>query len=235
MPGTAKAQLYFWHGLIVVCIPNISYTEHTPDTRTGYELHCGDSNPPSSRRLKMAKFQKPEVSLVQANLKAQRHAGQIQDCGVISVNETVRAIIDGQRKYFYDTFIIEDTAVNAAIDDYYTQTLSFGESFTDAAAFTTAYSTSPHQARFTEVYLLCNEKCKQRNPDPSIPSTAYTADDVAQRASDAGEAFLDSATHSVRRQAHQAQMDALRDVPIVGEVMQADNTLSLFGKLFRKK
>ena len=151
------------------------------------------------------------------------------------MNDSIKTIIQGQKDYFYNTFIIVDPAIDAEINSYYEQSVSFGEPYTDPMEFTTAFTTSPLQAKFTEIYMRCSQNCQQRNPDPTIPKVEVTASDVVSEVGRVGENILDGATQPMRSRAHQEQMDTLRGIPVVGEMMQADNTVSIVKRFFGKK
>lgn len=150
------------------------------------------------------------------------------------MNEFVQGAIDARRRMLLDAYIINDAAFIRQLEEVFAEITQLGMTCPDVACFESAFTDAPVYARY---YDLCSQAASRfpaRQGDTAIPDSGPTAGDIADSAARHGEALLDSATQPMRRAAYEERRQVLEDTPVIGELLQASRTASLFKKWFKK-
>ena len=151
------------------------------------------------------------------------------------MNEYVQMSIDARKKALYDAYYIDDENFLAQLEDMFGRMTQFGETCPDQAAFEAALPASEINTLYYNLCAAAAGRFPAKAAQVEIPETRYSKEDIAKDMADLGEDILDDVTRPVRAQAHQEVLQQARGIPVLGEVMQASNTASLFKKFFGKK
>ncbi|MBR2704550.1 MAG: hypothetical protein IKE91_03680 [Clostridia bacterium] len=155
-------------------------------------------------------------------------------------NESIiKSCVESRKNAIYSAYEINNEELKVKIDDLFTRIESFADGCSDATDFETKFAASELNQEyinlFTEIATLCSPIIHETVENPNVKSDAqYVADEVKSEM----EYQMKEMTMPARRAAREAADQELRRTPIVGDVIQAKQTLDLFGKLgglFKKK
>ena len=130
--------------------------------------------------------------------------------------------IDSRRSAIESSYTGSDEKILSMIDDYFKKLEEFAKNCTDVSDFETKFQESPLSQEYTKLFTKVmggGIDARAEAKDAAL----YAAEDIA-----------DSATHTVRMQARMETESALRNTPIVGDVMTAKQHFDFFSR-FRKK
>ena len=150
------------------------------------------------------------------------------------MNDMVKMSIDGRKNAFYSAYEINDDNIKKEIDELFTKIEEFGASCKDSIEFETTFATSPLNTEYINLFTKVAQSCK--------PIVYEHEERVVKSDEQIAKEELESelkyqareATLPARRVAREAVDRAARNTPILGDVIQAKQTMDLFGK-FRKK
>ena len=150
------------------------------------------------------------------------------------MNDIVKMSIDGRKNAFFSAYDIKDESLIKEIDELFNKIYEFGENCSNSTEFETSFATSPLNTEyinlFTKVAQSCPPIVREEVPVNVKSDEEYLKEELESEARYRAR----EATLPARRIAREAATRAARRTPIVGDVMQAKQTLDLFGK-FRKK
>ena len=151
------------------------------------------------------------------------------------MDSVVKASIDGRKTAFFSAYDIKDDNLIKEIDELFNRISEFGEDCKDSMQFETAFATSPLNTEyinlFTKVAQSCPPIVREETPTNVKSDEEYLKEELESEA----RYQMREATLPARRIAREAATQAARRTPIVGDLMQAKQTMDLFGNFRRKK
>lgn len=139
------------------------------------------------------------------------------------MNDIKVSCIDSRRTAIDSTYTGNDEKILNMIDDFFKRLEEFSKDCKDVADFEAKFQASPLSGEYNKLFtkILGGEvDVKAEAKDAAL----YAAEDIA-----------DSATHNVRMHARMEAESALRNTPIVGDVMTAKQHFDLFNRFKKNK
>lgn len=151
------------------------------------------------------------------------------------MDETVKLSIDARKNAFYNAYNITDNNIKNKIEDLFNRINELGMTCSNSMNFETEFASSELNQEyinlFTEVATSCLPITYTSEPRDDIKSDAeYVMDDALSEA----KYIAEDISSPMRHQAYQATYDAVRDIPGVGQVMEANQYVNLFNKVTGK-
>lgn len=151
------------------------------------------------------------------------------------MNEIVKASIDGRKAAFYNAYNITDETLKNKIEDLFSRINTFGEDYSDSASFEAAFAFSPFNQEyidlFTEVATTMAPITYESNTSEVKSDDDYIKDEINSELKYQAE----SLTQPMRRKAYQETYDAARDIPVVGNVLDAKQKIGFFSRFKKNK
>lgn len=149
------------------------------------------------------------------------------------MDSIVKQSIEGRKMAFSSCYELTDV-YKKKIDDLFKKINELGETCKDAMDFETKFSTSPLNSEYTNLFTEVSQNCKYILPkpvdNPDVKSDKeYIKDEVLSDV----KYMAKDLTMPARRKAREALDSKLRDTPL-GKIEQANNTLNVFKRIFKK-
>ena len=151
------------------------------------------------------------------------------------MNESIKISIDARKNAFYNAYNITDNTIKNKIDDLFIRIEELGKTCSDSMNFESKFATSELNQEyinlFTEIATTCSPITYESEERTDIKSDSeYIVDDALSEA----KYIAEDISSPLRHQAYQATYDAARDIPVVGQVMEANQYINLFNKVTGK-
>ena len=152
------------------------------------------------------------------------------------MNELIKLSIDGRKQAIYNAYEINSSDIQTKIEELFNKIEQLGSTCVDSQDFEARLASSPLNQEyidlFTNIATTCQSKKITSAPDPTIKSDAeYLADEVVSDV----KYVVDDLSMPARRQARQEAYDKARDIPVVGDIMEAKQHYDFFSRFKRKK
>ena len=150
------------------------------------------------------------------------------------MNDMVKMSIDGRKNAFYSAYEINDASIKKEIDELFDKIYDFGKDCKDAQEFETAFATSSLNTEYINLFTKVAQSCKPIVYE-SAPTNVKSDEQIAKEELESELRYqAREATLPARRVAREAVDSAARRTHILGDVIQAKQTMDLFSR-FRKK
>ena len=151
------------------------------------------------------------------------------------MDSIVKQSIEARKQAFTNAYKIEDQNILDKIDELFNRINELGETCSDASDFEMKFASSSlnqeYISLFTEFATTC-EPITYESDNSNVQSTKdYILEDARMEAKLAFEDVTMPARHTAREE-FDSQM---RDIPVVGDVIQAKQTFDLFKKFKKNK
>ncbi len=151
------------------------------------------------------------------------------------MNDIVKMSIDGRKNAFYSAYEINDDNIKKEIDELFDKIYDFGKDCKDSTQFEVAFATSPLNTEYINLFTKVAQSCKPIVYE-SAPANVKSDEQIAKEELESELRYqAKEATLPARRIAREAVDKAARRTPILGDVIQAKQTMDLFGKFKNKK
>ena len=151
------------------------------------------------------------------------------------MDSIVKQSIDSRKQAVLSSYKIEDNKIINKIDDLFKRIYEFGEKCSDSTDFETKFASSPLNQEYIHLYTELATTCTPityESDNSDVQSTKdYVLDDVKSEARMLAEDLSMPARHAARTEFD----DRVRDIPVVGDAIQAKQTFDLFKKFKRNK
>lgn len=131
--------------------------------------------------------------------------------------------IDTRKNAIYSTYNVGEGKMKDKIENYFKKLEEFAKECKDISDFETKFATSSFAKEYTDLFVML-----------STDKQAMMKS-VGEDVTFAGREIVDGLTHKARMDARQEVNDKVMNIPILGDVIQAKQTLDLFSKFKRKK
>ena len=142
------------------------------------------------------------------------------------MNEILRPSIESRKNALFSAYDIKDPGNLEAINNYFKKLEEFAKDYNDVMEFETSFASSPLCSEYSNLFVqIMNTESTTDGVAPvQEESTEYTIQDELK----------DDMERAVRRRARQDAYDKVRDIPVVGQAMEAKQHFDFFNR-FRKK
>ena len=151
------------------------------------------------------------------------------------MNDMVKMSIDGRKNAFYSAYEINDENLINEINDLFKRIEDFGKDCTDSMQFETAFATSPLNTEYINLFTKVAQSCKPIVREETPVNVKSDEEYLKEELESEARYQMREATLPARRIAREAVDKAARRTPILGDVIQAKQTMDLFGKFKNKK
>ena len=136
------------------------------------------------------------------------------------MDDLIKNSIESRIDCIYNSYEVENEELKDEIIDIKNRMYELGRTCSDVSEFETKLAGSYLNQEYIDLFTKLAMNCK-------VKGTEDEEENIL-------EEIGDDAARYVRRKARQEAYDKVRGIPIVGDVMQAQNTFDLFNK-YRKK
>ena len=126
----------------------------------------------------------------------------------------------------FSSYDIKDPGNLKNIEDYFKKVEEFAKDYNDVMEFEKAFASSPLQQEYSDLFVQI------MNTENTIDGVAPVVD--VEEEYTIHDELKDDLERAVRRKARQDAYNKARDIPVLGDVMNAKQHFDLFNK-FRKK
>lgn len=150
------------------------------------------------------------------------------------MNDLVKGCVESRKTAIFSTYDIKNQDTLNKIEDFFKRLESFADNYNDAMQFETALASSELNKEYMELFtqIATNETAKNIS---TMQEAVSNANETKSEAQELAEEIADDVTHSVRRQARQQAYDKVRDIPVVGDVLNVKQHIDFFSRFKKKK
>ena len=142
------------------------------------------------------------------------------------MNEIIKPSIESRKNALFSSYDIKDPGNLKNIEDYFKKVEEFAKDYDDVMEFEKAFASSPLQQEYSDLFVQI------MNTENTIDGVAPVVD--VEEEYTIHDELKDDLERAVRRKARQDAYNKARDIPVLGDVMNAKQHFDLFNK-FRKK
>ena len=140
------------------------------------------------------------------------------------MNEMVKNSIDARKNAIFSTYEVTNDKLKKEIDELFDRIYEYGKDMKDQTEFESKFPTSPLNQEYIDMFT----KVAQSSPMvQDLKNQNNVVSDVGNMVLDEAEMELDSLTHPMRHQAYQKANDAIRDIPVVGDLLTVKQHVDL--------
>ena len=139
------------------------------------------------------------------------------------MDDNIRISIDSKKNAILNTYYIDNNEIDNKIEDLFKRIEEFASTCSDIQDFETKFATSPLNQEYTNIFTEVATKCPLK----------ITEDNPIQESSSNNE-LLDDLTHPMKTQLYQKKMDFLRELPVVGDIMEVKQHKDMLDKITGK-
>lgn len=153
------------------------------------------------------------------------------------MNELVRNSIDARKTALFNGYEINNQAILDKIDDLFNRIYEFGENCADSMDFETKFASNSLNQEYIQLFTEVATNCKSliganSNQDTNVENTEGS---VANEVADELLYEAESMVQPVKRQVRQEVYDQVRDIPVVGDVLEIKQHVDFFSRFKKKK
>ena len=152
------------------------------------------------------------------------------------MDDQIKLSIDGRKAAFENTYELTPDA-KKKIDALFKEIETLGKECKDSPDFEAKLAASPLNQKYIDLFTELAQTCKSKlAPAPESVDTGPTAGDVAKDLiKTQADLSVDGAVQHVRGRAYRAAYDKARDIPVVGDAIDAKNKIDFFSRFKKNK
>ena len=142
---------------------------------------------------------------------------------------SVKMSIDGRKNAIFNAYEVPAN-IQPKIDELFTKMEELGKSCKDSAEFESKLANSPLNAEYTQIFTdlaMGGAKCKF-GPAPGEIEEVDQAEVARDLAKDYAEMEVEGAVQHVRGRAYRAAESKVRDIPVIGDAIDAKRKFDFF-------
>lgn len=151
------------------------------------------------------------------------------------MNDLVKNSIESRKNAVYSAYDITDQGIIQKIENLFKRINEFGENCSDSLDFENKFASSELNQEyiqlFTEIATTCKPIIRQSEERYVKSDKEYILDEFASEI----RYQTRNATEPIRRKARQEAYDTARNMPVIGEVLEAKQYIDFFGRFKKKK
>lgn len=151
------------------------------------------------------------------------------------MDSSIQMSIDARKNAFFNAYEITDQNILNKIEDLFNKINELGKESSNISDFETNFASSPLNQEYINLFteVAMNSKPKDLTSHDYVEEKSTTDIVLDEVSSDLSYA-LDDMTHPMRREANQKAMDALRDAPVIGDILYAKQNIDMVNKITGK-
>lgn len=151
------------------------------------------------------------------------------------MDSSIQMSIDARKNAFFNAYEITDQNLLNKIEDLFNRINELGKESSNISDFETSFASSPLNQEYINLFteVAMNSKPKDLTSHDYVEEKSTTDIVLDEVSSDLSYA-LDDMTHPMRREANQKAMDALRDAPVIGDILYAKQNIDMVNKITGK-
>ena len=155
------------------------------------------------------------------------------------MDDIVKASIDARKNSLFQLYEIDDEKFCEKVDKIFAEMAELGEDCKNSQEFEARLAASPLNDKYVALFTDASRRFKSKYDGGSakVLSKKDIAKDVAASVLDSARIYAESAVQPLTHEAHYEAKQKMRDMPVVGEVMQAKNiadAVSKYKGIFKK-
>ena len=152
------------------------------------------------------------------------------------MDDQIKLSIDGRKAAFESTYELTPDA-KKKIDSLFKEIEALGKECKDSPDFEAKLAASPLNQKYINLFTELAQTCKSKlAPTPESVDTGPTAGDVAKDLiKTQADLSVDGAIQHVRGRAYRTAYDKARDIPVVGDTIDAKNKIDFFSRFKKNK
>ena len=151
------------------------------------------------------------------------------------MNELVKNSIEGRKSAVYNAYDITDQEMKDKIENLFNRISEFGENCLDSLDFENKFASSELNQEYIQLFTEIASAYKpiiRQNEERNVKSDKeYFLDEAASEI----RYQTRNATEPIRRKARQKTYDTVKNMPVIGEVLEAKQYMDLFNKFKKNK
>jgi hypothetical protein len=151
------------------------------------------------------------------------------------MDSIVKMSIDSRKQAFTNAYKIEDKKYLDKIEDLFNRINEFGETVTNSDEFETKFATSPLNQEYINLFTEIATNCTPITYESDNSNVQSTKDYIIDDARSEVKMALEDITMPARHAARTEFDDKVRDIPVIGDAIQAKQTFDLFKKFKKNK
>lgn len=151
------------------------------------------------------------------------------------MNDSVKLSINSRKDGVYKAYDIKDEALKKEIDALFKEMEKLGKDCKDSGEFEAKLAASSLNQKYIDLFTKVSTKCKPITYEKEEREVKSDKEKLVDDLKDEAEYQLKEATLPARRIAREEMDKKLRSTPVIGDVIQAKQTLDVFNKFRRKK
>ena len=140
------------------------------------------------------------------------------------MNEMVKNSIDARKNAIFSTYEVTNDKLKKEIDELFDRIYEYGKDMKDQTEFESKFPTSPLNQEYIDMFTKVAQSSRMVQ---DLKNQNNVVSDVGNMVLDEAEMELDSLTHPMRHQAYQKANDAIRDIPVVGDLLTVKQHVDL--------
>lgn len=151
------------------------------------------------------------------------------------MNDQIKLSIDGRKAAFENTYEL-DADAKKKIDALFKEIEALGKSCKDSPDFESKLAASPLNQKYIDLFTEISKTCKSKLApvsDAEINPQPTTGEIVADLAKNDMEMAVEGAAQSVRGRAYRAGLAKAREMPVIGDAIDAKTKIDLLSR-FKK-
>lgn len=151
------------------------------------------------------------------------------------MDKIVQASIDARKNAFISTYNITDNTIIKKIEDLFNKINELGEICNDSVEFETKFASSPLNQEYISLFTEVAASCTPITYETTNNNVKSDEDYIKEEIDSEIRYQADSLSQPIRRELNQKAYDAARDVPVVGNILDAKQKLGFFGRFKKNK
>ena len=150
------------------------------------------------------------------------------------MNDIVKSSIEARRNAFTNAYNITDEALIKKISELFNRINELGESCSDASEFETKFASSQLNQEYMDLFT---EVATSSTPIiyESTSSVKSDEDYIKEEIDSELKYQADSLSQPIRRELNQKAYDKVRDIPVVGNVLDVKQKVGFFSRFKKNK
>ena len=152
------------------------------------------------------------------------------------MNDLIKQSIDSRKAAIFNMYEVIDQELINKIEDLFNRMMELGNTCSDNMDFETKLATSPLNQEYINLFTELSGKCSMKtvvseDTNDSDGDSDNTTNEIASEL----KYQADELARPIRREIRQEAYDKVRDVPVVGDVLNVKQHVDFFSRFKKKK
>ena len=145
------------------------------------------------------------------------------------MNELIKNSVDARKNAFFNTYNITDEKVKKDIEELFNKIDDFAKKYDDLTKFEADFANSSLNQDYINLFTTIASKFSANDFSNDSEISNNKSEVLDEIKSDA-KYLVEDLTHPLRHEAREKFDSTLRDIPVVGDVIQTKQTMDLLNK-----